>query len=169
MNDEAVWEVRDRILASIAASGRKIKIPLPGRLRIYDEQNELAMMLAVEFGRRHGWQVSGRPFTIRQLRTQSYKTGDDDEDDSFGHDAIFDHPYYYRESRGRYLPAALAVHVYDIRYHRKEIAAFAANHGLKARVVPEKEFPSWWYPGRTRLVLYLPPRPRPRSRRRRKR
>ena len=63
----------------------------------------------------------------------------------------FDHPYYYR--RGRHA-AAIAAHLYGWPHVRERCEATARQHGL---VLEVPDFPSWWFPGQTTLVVYRCP------------
>jgi hypothetical protein len=68
--------------------------------------------------------------------------------DGMHHD-LFDHGYYYRLDR---CAAAIAAHVYDWAPEKLEAAAdWGAQRGLAVSI---PEFPSWWYPGRTTLLLW---------------
>lgn len=121
-------------------------------------QTDLQRGLAEEFGRRHGWRLLRRcRFQLGQLaRRSNHVTKQEAWQPVYGKWPLTDHAYYYREIERPWRPAAIAAHVYDGAYEprQEEIAAFAAEHGLSARVVDG--FPSWWFPGRTVLVLYTP-------------
>jgi hypothetical protein len=95
--------------------------------------------LAAEFGRRRGWKRS------RLSPSSAYR-------DLFGGPALMhqiDNPYLYRMPNGHY---AIASHVYN--YDRDEDRALAARHNLIVEHVTD--FPSWWYPGHTKLVVWRP-------------
>jgi hypothetical protein len=101
--------------------------------------------LADEFGRRHGWRWTYRYFDIAALRGESLAS------DAFGdqfHYPFGDHAFFYRFMNG--WPASVACHLYDADPPR--ILAWAHAHGLQASF--PADFPSWWFPGRTTLVVY---------------
>jgi hypothetical protein len=114
------------------------------------EQNAIQHHLAVEFGRRHGWTLSAKDFTIQCLA----RRGHHDPHGFFqGNTDALDHPYFYR-AKGH--ATAIAAHLYrgagDTR--EDQITAWAAAHDLAASF--PTDFPSWWFPGWTRLVVYQP-------------
>lgn len=134
------------------------------------EARRSALML--ELGRRRGWRPARRSFGPRLLASGRVHYGSDwygrafDEwgagwvppDDDFGF-GIMDHPYDYRDALGR--PAATAGHLYDLTADKRRACEdYAAQIGL---IVEFPDFPSWWNPGATGLVLYTrrPPGPRP--------
>jgi hypothetical protein len=111
----------------------------------------LQQRLAVDFGRMHGWRLSDQPFTAETLARGGVHDGSSER----RYDPTFcDHPYWYRSSRHA---RAIAAHLYDIdigrAVRRAEIPTWAEEHGLRASF---PDYPSWWYPGRTTLVLYEP-------------
>lgn len=66
-----------------------------------------------------------------------------------------DHRYCYRDPLAGYRPSALAVHLYNFgKYEEDLIAARCESLGLVYKHITE--FPSWWYPGSTSLILYTP-------------
>lgn len=122
-------------------------------------------MLAIEFGRRHGWKLIERKlFGYDTLRSASRGRKD------FaivwpGEAPPHDHPYYYRDAEGR--AAAIAVHLYEYewrdldyegadvpRKRKRLLVEHAAKLGFHAEFV--NDFPSWWNPGVSRLVVYTP-------------
>jgi hypothetical protein len=114
------------------------------------EQKAIQHHLAVAFGHRHGWTLSHSEFTLRCLARRAHH-------DPYGlfqgnADAL-DHPYFYRAQRRA---AAIAVHLYRGAGDTAEdqVTAWAASHGLAASF--PTDFPSWWFPGWTRLVVYQP-------------
>ena len=66
---------------------------------------------------------------------------------------LVDHPFYYRKDR---MASTVAAHLYGTfdAAKRQDIAAFAELKGL--RTTWSEDFPSWWLPGRTTLVVYTP-------------
>jgi|SRR5688572_14524345 len=105
---------------------------------------DLTRRTAAEFGRGYGWRLTALPFTLAELAGVS--------DDIPASRAIFDHPYFYRDSRGR--PVAIAVHLYDWPEVGPGIEALCEQFNL--RYEAPAGYPSWWYPGWTSLVLYTP-------------
>jgi hypothetical protein len=96
--------------------------------------------LAVEFGLRRNWALMPNPYeAIRELFPWPIESP-------------VDHPYSYRMPDGRY---AIASHVYDC--DQEEIAAnrvLAAERNLTVEY--PTDFPSWWYPGHTKLAVWRP-------------
>lgn len=144
---EPCWAIADRI--------RKLSTaPVPEmvseRRDRHAEARELQQQLAADFGRRHGWQLSPTRFFLTTLARGGVFDRDDvdlalggDE----GHEG-YDHPYFYRVNRRA---RALAVHLYDAKDRQGEILTWAKDRGLQASF---PDYPSWWYPGQTTLVLY---------------
>jgi len=115
-------------------------------MRHYD----LQQALAAEFGRRNGWTRTRRRFTLYALRNRKVfdgrsNQGQDGEWFDYPH---YDHGYFYRTPDKR--AAAVVVHLYDIPV---DLDSWAAAHGLEAL---RPDFPSWWNPGGTELVVYVP-------------
>ena len=151
---EPCWAITDRI--------RGLRQPpapetAPERRGCHAEMAELQQRLAVDFGRRHGWMWSERPFTAETLARGGVW---DSSGRAGAYDSTFcDHPYGYRVDRRA---RALVAHLYD--GGPDKILTWAAARGLQASF---PDYPSWWYPGQTTLVLYvsvmpwLPPHPDP--------
>jgi hypothetical protein len=149
---EPCWEIADRIKALLQSQTkgmRRLEI-----LGIQSEIDELNKRLAVDFGRRYGWQSSDRPFTIRTLARGGVH---DSEELAGSYDPEFcDHPHWYRSRRHA---RAIAAHLYvtgsdqesAVKARQGEILIWAAARGLQASF---PDYPSWWYPGWTMLVLY---------------
>lgn len=124
--------------------------------QLEDRQRIIMRRLAVEFGRRHGWQLSDSAFAILTLRLGKARAGqyrrNCDETIPGGHDGrLMDHPYYYRKD-GK--AAAVAAHLYDWPTIADDCRVYAEQRGLTL-LVPD--FPSWWFPGSTTLVVYVGP------------
>ena len=117
-----------------------------GRSRIYEAQGALA----AEFGRRRGWLLVPREFGIRAVAAGRVQEPDQVYSPSWEEWTCVDHSYCYRDAPKR--AAALVVHLYDL--DKDEVRKFAAQHGVIAEF--PGAFPSWWYPGWTRLVVYRP-------------
>ena len=109
--------------------------------------------VARAFGARYGLNLSPEPFKVEQLSRgmclRSKKTLTD-----FGHPHA-DHPFFFRYGKRSWMVAA---HLYDRDMAACE--AWAASHGLQAQAVDD--FPSWWLPGRTSMVIYFRPAEPPR-------
>jgi len=113
---------------------------------------DLTRHAAAEFGRLHRWHLSAQPFLLSELATRST--------DLQIIRQLFDHAYYYRDSSGR--PVAIAAHLYDWPEIGPDVEIFCEKAGL--RYDAPADYPSWWYPGWTQLVIYT----RPSKRRRRR-
>jgi hypothetical protein len=131
---------------------------LSQRLR-HDECSEAQHQLATAFAARHGWKLSEAPFAIAKLAPPAIRRRQ--RDDDFGawwtdsgviDGCCVDPPFYYREPHRPWRPAAIAAHLYDWSHHRDKIADLARHLEISAE--PISDFPSWWYPGWTTLVLY---------------
>jgi hypothetical protein len=72
--------------------------------------------------------------------------------ESYGNPDYLDHPFYYREPNRPWRPAAIATHLYDWPSYRDKVADLARRFDISAE--PVSDFPSWWFPGWTTLVLY---------------
>jgi hypothetical protein len=106
--------------------------------------------LAIEFGRRNGWQLSDKWFSLCTLTRNGLFDGSPCPQYPSEQDYI-DHPYFYRKDRRA---RALAVHLYNATGRHDAIAAWAASNGMRASL--PTDFPSWWYPRWTTLVVYEP-------------
>jgi hypothetical protein len=103
--------------------------------------------LCERFAASRGWR-SGREFSLRCLSRGTIhdgRRGWASMTDRLPHD-VGDHPYYFRTLDRR--AAGIAVHLYDVP---KIDDRRAASRGLRAEF---PDFPSWWYPGRTTLLLW---------------
>lgn len=112
----------------------------------------LQQRLAVLFGATRGWTLSRSDFTAAVLARRGLFDGRGTCADPWPRELI-DHPFYYRKDR---MASAVAAHLYGTfdATKRQNIAALAELKGLRA-TWPE-DFPSWWLPGRTTLVVYTP-------------
>ncbi|NCO88160.1 MAG: hypothetical protein GW886_16185 [Rhodobacterales bacterium] len=112
----------------------------------------LQQRLAVLFGATRGWTLSRSDFTPAVLARRGLFDGRGYYADPWPRDLV-DHPFYYRKDR---MASAVAAHLYGTfdAAKRQDIAALAELKGLRA-TWPE-DFPSWWLPGRTTLVVYTP-------------
>ena len=116
-------------------------------LKIYAHRH----WMTCEFVRRHGWKFrrddhfTQDMLADRRRRRRAYEQG------GIGWS---DHDYYLRDAAG--FPAAVAGHPYDADRpgRREKYRQWAAEYGLVVSF-PD-DFPSWWYLGRTTLVLFEP-------------
>jgi len=106
--------------------------------------------MASAFGAQHGLVRTSRAFSIEALR-------DGRKQGRYSHIRAewpvqrVDHAEFYRTPDWRV--AAVVAHRYGLNDDtRQRCAAWAARHGLQAAF--PTDFPSWWYPGWTQLVLY---------------
>ena len=143
------WAIADRLKGLIKL--QESDEPPKGRRRldvigIQEEIEELSHRLAVDFGRRHGWTLSDQPFTIRLLARGGVYEG---FAFSAGYAPEFCHHLsWYRAGRRA---EAVTAHLYDAKDQQGEIMTWAKDRGLQASF---PDYPSWWYPGWTTLVLY---------------
>jgi len=124
-----------------------------GRMKIEKLQRKLNVSqrrLAVLFGQSRGWRLSRSAFSPTVLARNGLFDGRGYHFEYWPRELV-DHGYFYRKNR---LAIGVASHLYGDFHEakRQEIEALAAHYGLKAEW-PE-DFPSWWVPGGTRLVVY---------------
>jgi hypothetical protein len=124
------------------------------RERLQAEISTLTRQAAVEFGRMRGWVLARHPFTLAELAGQA---------DRHVPRSVCDHPFYYRDQRGR--PAAIAVHLYEWPDIGPDVEAVCDELGLRYEA-PSDLVASWWYPGEAQVVIYTP-RSKPRRKTRR--
>jgi len=108
--------------------------------------------LAVVFGERHGWHLSRSDFSPSVLARRGLFNGRGYNVDPWPR-ALVDHGYFYRKDRKA---AAVAAHLYGTfdAAKRQDTEDTAALYGL--RVNWPEDFPSWYLPGRTTLVVCRP-------------
>lgn len=134
-----------RCIEGVAQAGRVNDRKLVETFANREEQ--LRKMLAATFGERHGWTV-GKAFDVWRFKPYHYRLP------NYGtYPPILDHPYFYWAGDK---PVAVVAHIYDY-YERncKEVERFAADHGLTVQCC--EDFPSWWYPGNSVLVVITKP------------
>ena len=142
-------------LISAMADKRTMLAETKGFTRLNALQQDLRALqqrLAVLFGATRGWTLSRSDFTSAVLARRGLFDGRGYYADLWPRDLV-DHPFYYRKDR---MASAVAAHLYGTfdAAKRQDIAALAELKGLRA-TWPE-DFPSWWLPGRTTLVVYTP-------------
>ena len=108
--------------------------------------------LAVLFGERHGWHLSKSAFSPSVLARRGLFNGRGYHVDPWPRELV-DHGYFYRRDRQA---AAVAAHLYGTfdAAKRQDTEATAALCGL--RVTWPEDFPSWYLPGRTTLIVCTP-------------
>ena len=123
--------------------------------RIHALQQDLQatrQRLAVLFGERHGWHLSKSAFSPSVLARHGLFNGRGNHVDPWPRELV-DHGYFYCKDRKA---AAVAAHLYGdfdaAKRHHTE--ATAALYGL--RVTWPEDFPSWYLPGRTTLIVCTP-------------
>ena len=108
--------------------------------------------LALLFGERHGWQLTRSGFSPSVLARRGLFNGRGYHVDPWPRELV-DHGYFYRKDRKA---AAVAAHLYGTfdAAKRQDTEATAALYGL--RVTWPEDFPSWYLPGRTTLIVCTP-------------
>ena len=119
---------------------------------LQQDQHATRQWLAVLFGERHGWHLSKSAFSPSVLARRGLFNGRGYHVDPWPR-ALIDHGYFYRKDRKA---AAVAAHLYGTfdAANRQDTEATAALYGL--RVTWPEDFPSWYLPGRTTLVVCTP-------------
>jgi len=144
MTDREVKSHIDEITSNLLAAESLSFHAFEARRRLHESTRSHQNALAAEFGARHGWMI-GPAFSVRTLREGARTTGRLYDTRGGWDQAFTDHPFFYR-SNGR--AAALAAHLFGSTAGADE---WAASVGL---VVRRSNFPSWWYPGRTTLIVF---------------
>jgi hypothetical protein len=121
-----------------------------------DAETNLQQQAAVMFGERYGWKVSKVYFDLLQLAKGKCNSGSRDylgivANPSKHHDQ-FDHAYYYKTPGRHGRPAAIVAHLYNYPANKADCDDVAARYGLRYEHI--SDFPSWWYTGVTKLVLW---------------
>jgi hypothetical protein len=111
----------------------------------WNEIRSLQRQLAEEFGRRNAWEHNNKWFSLCTLVSNGIREGSPCPAIEYPY---VDHPYYYRKDRRA---CALAVHLYNATGRHDDIVAWAASNEMRASF---PDFPSWWWPGTTTLVIY---------------
>jgi len=119
---------------------------------LQQDQHATRQRLAVLFGERHGWHLSKSAFSPSVLARRGLFNGRGYHVDPWPR-ALIDHGYFYRKDRKA---AAVAAHLYGTfdAANRQDTEATAALYGL--RVTWPEDFPSWYLPGRTTLIVCTP-------------
>ncbi len=111
--------------------------------------NKANRELAVEFGRRQGWKLTTAGFALSKLSRRPARELGQWSSPGLYDSYCMDHPFYYRDENG---PVAVAAHLYAGERKEADVIAFAERLGCAVSL--DEDFPSWWYPGQTRLVVY---------------
>ncbi len=115
------------------------------------DAGKIQVLLRRRFGEIHGWQRSPARFTVKSLACGDRKNrlpGLAGEDADAVRGRLFDHPGFWRRGGNA---AAISAHLYHWPDYEERCRAFAAEHRLDVR---EVDFPSWWFPGATTLILW---------------
>lgn len=119
--------------------------------RLWAETNGLRDWLIDAFAARHGWRRSRAWFTPGMLAKGGVQYNPWRNEPDWSGEFI-DHSFCFRSSDGR--AAAFATNPYGLGWKEDDpaIRAFCERHRLRVRI-PD-DFPSWWYPGRTTLIVF---------------
>ena len=116
------------------------------------EINIIKRKLAMIFGAIYGWRLTDRPFTASVLARRGVWDGHTGCAFDTWPPQFVDHPYFYRLGNRA---SGLACHDYNTtESSRIATRAWAERSGLTVSF-PEN-FPSWWYPESTTLVVFTP-------------
>ena len=151
--------VADRIASLIEAAPRMPADPTPRqRLDHHKAVQAHAAALASdrtwmvrEFARRHGWWHRRDDHFTRAMLTEQRRRRRPSDGDYRGWS---DHDYFLRDAEGA--PAAVVGHPYDLSTVERRVALARGADAYGLRVTFPDDFPSWWYPGRTAIVLFEP-------------
>lgn len=118
----------------------------------YQDLRATRQRLAMLFGERYGWRLSKSDFSPSVLARRGLFNGRGYHVDPWPRELV-DHGYFYRKDRKA---AAVAAHLYGTfdAAKRQDTEATAALYGL--RVTWPEDFPSWYLPGRTKLIVCTP-------------
>jgi hypothetical protein len=119
---------------------------------LQQDQRATRQRLAVLFGERHGWHLTRSDFSPSVLARRGLFNGRGYHVDPWPR-ALVDHGYFYRKDRKA---ATVAAHLYGNfdAAKRQDTESTAALYGL--RVTWPEDFPSWYLPGRTTLIVCTP-------------
>ena len=119
---------------------------------MYQDLRATRQRLAMLFGERHGWRLSKSDFSPSVLARRGLFNGRGYHVDPWPRELV-DHGYFYRKDRKA---AAVAAHLYGNfdAAKRQDTMATAALYGLCVTWL--EDFPSWYLPGRTTLIVCTP-------------
>jgi hypothetical protein len=142
-------ELVEIILSEMNEATDARKVNKAGRVQsARDRQRAAQRRLALDFGAARGWRLSDSDFGIDALSRGGVSGGSDwcrEPPRPF-----FDHSWFYRVGRRT---AAIATHPYHV--NEVECRAFAASRGLTVEF--PADYPSWYYPGHSKLAVYIGP------------
>jgi hypothetical protein len=127
----------------------------------YDQpyrSDEIRHLLASEYGRRHGWRRTRREFHWGQLTRGSNQSSIHEEwlQDWPRNGEPTDHPYYFRDNLRPWRPSAVIGHSYNwdgaSGWLEQKADRLCQRHILTMKV--ETDFPSWWVPGDTTMLVF---------------
>jgi hypothetical protein len=122
-----------------------------------DRRNAIQYRLNCDFAAARGWNPSPSPFGLRTLARGTQNNGgqryhyNDDNPEVGQFRPQFDHPNFFCRNRKA---AAIAAHLYNWPQVQSECQEIADHFNLSLEI---PDFPSWYYPGGTTLVLYTGP------------
>ncbi|CAK0750210.1 hypothetical protein CCP1ISM_3760002 [Azospirillaceae bacterium] len=114
------------------------------------ERRILKYRLASEFGKRHGWRLTNRDFTPMVLARGGVWDRHCGDARSHWPREFTDHPFFYRSGNRA---SALVSHPYGMSAAIRNAARTWADRNGLSVAFPE-DFPSWWYPGDTTMVVF---------------
>lgn len=112
--------------------------------------------LAIKFGERNGWQLTTWEFDLGTLSKGKVHAGSRSYMDRYyAAGNAFDHAYHYRNEDRR--AVALACHLYGGPGVLKYCEEACRHWGLTFET--PQDYPSWWLPGSTTLIVYKRQKP----------
>ena len=123
-------------------------------------EEDLRRHLVQAFAEAHGWRPAKTGFDFPTLARGGCRTNWEVRFQNLVDSEVIlprvtretlDHPYYFKRDRQA---AAIAAHLYNFPECKEECEFVAREFGVRFEV---PEFPSWHYPGGTKLVLYIGP------------
>jgi hypothetical protein len=160
MTDNQVHEIVEKMMDSDRVIAELMANTKGHHSRIKILQHEVAILqklLATEFGSRYNWKLTRTWIHPGQLGRRSNQQRNTETFEVFGsHASVLDHPFYFRERQRPYHPAAIAVHLYDWPHVTDLAEELCFRYRIGYQLGNDLCFPSWWYPGRTTLLVYTP-------------
>jgi hypothetical protein len=149
------WTIAGLIADAIRVQQRAAHRQAP-RHHLYTLEEEicrLRSLLIDIFAQQHGWRHSQAWFTPSMLARggvcySPWRSGPDWSGE------FIDHSYCFRTPDRR--AAGFATNPYGLQWTvtHPAIQAFCEHYRLSAAI--PRDFPSWWYPGRTTLIVFTP-------------
>ena len=119
---------------------------------MYQALRATRQRLAMLFGERHGWRLSKSDFSPSVLARRGLFNGRGYHVDPWPRELV-DHGYFYRKDRKA---AAVAAHLYGTFDDAKRQDTMATAALYRLCVTWPEDFPSWYLPGRTTLIVCTP-------------